>query len=80
MIKNKDKAQSDYLIVVSQSWTFHRMTSEERKHILLVLEIAKVKGSYKKRWEHLNDIYKSFLDSIGYTPTNWREPETVPTF
>ena len=69
-MKNKTQAREDYIEMVKKSWTYNRMTSEEKKKCLQILndEIkVEVYGtSYKQRWNTLNGVYWAYLVGLGY--------------
>lgn len=76
MKKNKEEARQDYITMVGESWTFDRLTGVEKIKIAGILRNAKIKGTYKQRWEQLGELYAAFLDGLGYAPIGWREPVT----
>lgn len=83
-MKDKERAVIDYLEMISKSWTWDRLTPEERAEFLKVInrEYAHktITGTYRHRWEVLDLVYYAYLVGIGYKPIGWREPETVPAF
>ena len=66
---------------IKQSWTWARLTPEERKRFDAV-NIDRIKGNKKQRIEAICAIYTAFLAGVGYDSPRWREPEpeTVPNF
>lgn len=78
----KENANHNYIEMTLESWTYDRMTEEEKKRCIDVLKYSKVKGSYDARWEQLHAIYYAFLMGLGYTGHRWRasENEITPTF
>ncbi|MCL2312512.1 MAG: hypothetical protein FWC41_08525 [Firmicutes bacterium] len=72
--------KNDYIKMILQSWTYERLTDEEKKFILSILIRIKLDGRMSRRtaFEFLNnEAYKPFLDSLGYNWENWRETEGV---
>ena len=61
--------------VIKTSWTWGRLTEEERKNFINMDVFGKIKGNDKMRVEWLNTIYHSFLSALGYKPIGWRETE-----
>lgn len=84
--KNKEFALHDFLGMVEQSWTWDRMTDEERARYIEALDWAfnagHVKGSYDDRWDALQLTYHMFLLGLDYKPLGWREQasEEAPLF
>lgn len=74
--RTKENAINNYITMTLASWTFDRMTDEEKKRCIESLKYAKVAGAYNTRWEILHSIYYAFLLGLGYTGGNWREPAT----
>ena len=74
--KNKDNVFTDYLEMIKKSWTYARMTKEEREKIQEILTSGKIKedikGTYQQRWQALNALYYAFLIGIGYNNFDWR--------
>lgn len=70
-----EKLNSNFDNMIKNSWTYNRLTKEEKNRLLNALERSKdvVKGTYKQRWEILQAIYSSFLVGCGYNGFNWRE-------
>ena len=67
--------------VISHSWTWERLTDEEKERFKTCIDFGRIGGSKRQRIEVLNMVYGAFLHGIGYTPTNWRETDTdAPQF
>ena len=84
-MRTKEQAKQDWLEMISKSWTWARLTEDERKAFSSLLEhpcsSAVIKGTYKDRWEACEALYHTFLEGLGYTPLEWREtPSTKTTF
>ena len=73
--ETKENATNNYISMTIHSWTFDRMTEDEKKRCIESLKYAKVAGAYNTRWEILHSIYHAFLLGLGYTGPRWREPE-----
>ena len=75
-MKNKDFVFVDYLEMIKKSWTYDRMTKEEREKIQEILTSGRIKedikGTYQQRWQALNALYYAFLIGIGYDNADWR--------
>ena len=80
--KWKEDAERDFFDVIKRSWTYDRMTEDEKIRFSRVLNSAPVRdavtGSYDHRRKVLQAVYESFLLAIGYNGFNWREPEPAP--
>ena len=78
---NKDLALYDFKVMIEKSWTYEKMTSEEKDNWERVLNdirtITCLKGNYDTRWNILQALYMSYLIGIGYDSFNWRESEEV---
>lgn len=83
MKKDKMQAITDFKKMIFNSWTYDRMTRDERERLALALDgvqAHEIKGNYNARIAALNLAYNSFLLAIGYTGFKWREkhPENIP--
>ena len=83
MEKLKENVLQDFKQMIYNSWTYNKMTPQEKHQWEEVLEHVKItnvlKGTYSQRWETLQAIYHSFLLALNYT-WNWREEEKEVTF
>lgn len=84
-MKSKENEQRDFVEMIEKSWTFDKMTEQEKAdcmELLLRSNQTAVKGSYKTRWNILLAVYHGFLAGLGYfrNPATWREenPEEIP--
>ena len=75
-MQDKERAKADFIKMILDSWTFSRLTEQERGRLAEALDVVRPGGTYEKRIEHLHDIYHAFLLGVGYTPTGWRETDT----
>ena len=77
MNKNKENAQADWTDMIVKSWTWAKLTNDERNKFgdELNKETTKriISGTYKQRWEILNALYSMFLEGCGYNGGTWRE-------
>ena len=77
MNKNKENAQADWTDMIVKSWTWAKLTNDERNKFgdELNKEATKriISGTYKQRWEILNALYSMFLEGCGYNGVNWRD-------
>ena len=77
MNKNKENAQADWTDMIVKSWTWAKLTREERNKFgdELNKETTKriISGTYRQRWEILNALYSMFLEGCGYNGGNWRD-------
>lgn len=84
MEKIKENVLQDFKQMIYNSWTYNKMTIEERKRLEEVFNhirtVSALKGTYSQRWETLQAIYHTFLLGIGYNSWNWREEEKEVTF
>ena len=84
-MRDKNLAKSNYLKSIEQSWTWAKLTQEEKEKFKELLDHpcsgAVIKGTYDQRWEACEALYYTFLEGLGYTPLEWREtPSTKTTF
>lgn len=77
MNKNKENAQADWTDMIIKSWTWAKLTNDEKNKFgdELNKEITQkvISGTYRQRWEILNALYSMFLEGCGYNGCNWRE-------
>lgn len=79
MYKDKDRAYSDFKSMITDSWTWDRLTDEERKTFEnhLACWSCSVGGSYDTRYGIFNLLYQAYLAGVGYNGFTWREPPKV---
>ena len=85
MERKKENAFSDFMDMIRNSWTYERMTGDEKRRLAKAFEWVEccgLVGTYKQRFAILYIAYNAFLQGIGYTDFNWREPDSaqVPMF
>lgn len=83
MKKDKMQAATDFKKMIFNSWTYDKMTRDERERLALALDSVQaheIKGDYNARRAALDLAYNSFLLGLGYNGFNWREkhPENIP--
>ena len=80
-MNEKENAVSYYFEnVTKKSWTWGKMTDEERDRFVEVLSNwkDKIKGNARARREQVCMIYDAFLEGIGYTGFMWRSENPSP--
>lgn len=81
---DKDLALPMFKEMIENSWTYERLTNDEKQRLSELFMNIRVfdalKGSYNQRWEILEAIYTAFLKGVGYTNFNWRENKEVARF
>lgn len=77
---DKETAIEKYYHNVTVSWTYARLTEQEKakfKELIFSPRVkAGVKGTLSQRWNILDAIYYSFLMALDYKPIGWREEDT----
>lgn len=77
MNKDKNEVFNNYFEMIKNSWTYNKLTNEEKEKLKDILTdsriLTDIKGSYNQRWSALNCIYFTFLKMLDYNPLNWRE-------
>ena len=58
---------------LTQSWTWKRLTEEEKKKFNNMNVLDRLKGTNNQRIDSLNLIYHAFLLGLGYDSPNWRD-------
>ena len=73
----KEKALEKFAEMIGQSWTYEKMTKEEKEKLRDLIYSDRVietqKGTYKQRWCILQAIYYAYLMGLDYKPIGWRE-------
>lgn len=66
-------AVEDYFqSVIKNSWTWEKLTEEERKRFIDMNVFDQIKGNDQTRKEWMRTIYEAFLVALGYEPVGWR--------
>lgn len=77
MERLKENVFKDHYEMIKNSWTYAKLTNEEKERLnLLVYDNCvrkSIKGTYNQRYEMLNILYRAFLLGVGYNDGNWRE-------
>lgn len=77
MTQSKENAIPMFLEMIKESWTYARLTEEERQRFLDTVEWAYgqgyIKGDFQTRYGIMQCIYDAFLAALDYKPTGWRE-------
>ena len=78
MNREKEYAVKDFIKNIEQSWTYLRLTEDERKRFKKEINWCErqniIKGNYLQRYHLMNGLYKMFLSGCGYKgQVNWRE-------
>lgn len=80
--KTKDNAFLKFIEMITESWTYEKLTEEEQKHLLDTFEqeniIGNIKGDFNQRWNIMQAMYSCFLSALNYAddPIKWRQKET----
>ena len=78
-MKDKENAWSDFRQMMIKSWTFNRLTDDEKIKAFDALRFANdyckaITGSYRERWNTMNAVWFAFLLGVGYdNSTDWRK-------
>ena len=75
----KENARPEFLLMVMESWTYNRMTVDEKSTCLDKIITATIKGRFLQRWTQLQAVFSAYLDSIGYSGAGWRDAQNAPT-
>lgn len=77
--EKREQIKSDFLNMIFNSWTYARLTKEEKSRLIEVYNNTQTreaqKGTKAEQWEILQAIYTSFLNALNYKPIGWREQE-----
>lgn len=77
-MKKQTGIVSDYIErVIKKSWTWEKLTDDEKKRFLAMQVFDRIKGNDATRIEWLNTIYSAFLDALEYKPIGWREAPEI---
>ena len=81
MTRNKESAEFDWWKMTKESWTYKRLTQDERDRLTEAIDSVNLFGSYKQRFEYLHSVYYAFILALGYDATGWRETDrNTPNF
>ena len=59
--------------VIKHSWTWKRLTEEERQRFINMDVFERIRGDEQTKIEWLCTIYASYIVALGYKPVGWRE-------
>lgn len=77
MTKHTMVVENYFQNVIKKSWTWERLTEEERKRFIDMDVFDKIKGCDKTRIEWVHTIYASYITALGYKPIGWREEAEI---
>lgn len=81
MKKQSNVVENYFQNVIKKSWSWEKLTNEERKRFIDMDVFDRIKGNDQTRIEWLNTIYQSFLAALDFEPIGWRETERdTPNF
>lgn len=81
MQKYSNAVENYFQDVIKKSWSWERLSTEERQRFMDMNVFDRIKGNDKTRIEWLNTIYQAFLSALDYKPIGWREAEKdIPYF
>jgi len=73
----KENAIHNFRVMIMNSWTYQRLTEDEKEQILQTIEWGRtqniIRGNFKQRWDIMQLMYTAFLNALGYKPMGWRE-------
>ena len=74
--RTKENALLRFCSMICRSWTFDRMTSEEKERCISALlkteNFNALRGNFEARWHILEVVYDAFLSGLGYDGFLWR--------
>ena len=80
---NKENAYGDFIKMIRHSWTWAKLTEEERQTFIDECDFwnhETIVGTYRQRLKTLNGLYSMFLNGLGYRRGNFRSEEDEPAF
>lgn len=67
----------DFIIMTKASWTYNKMTEDEKSRCIDLLTSERVKMCLlyndKHKWRILNAVYNAYLLGLGYDGFEWRD-------
>ena len=63
--------------IIKKSWTWEKLTEEEKQRFIKMQVFDRVKRNDKTRIEWLNTIYQAYLTALMYKPIGWREEAEI---
>lgn len=76
MTKYSPAVENYFQDAIKKSWTWERLTEDEKQRFVDMHVFDRIKGNDKTRIEWLNTIYTAYLTALGYEPIGWREPKS----
>lgn len=73
MMKCSGVVENYFQNVIKKSWTWRRLTEEEKQRFEDMDVFERIKGNDETKIEWLGTIYLSYIDALGYKPIGWRE-------
>lgn len=73
--ETKNAVYNYFNTVIVNSWTWERLTDDERERFKTCIDFSRIGGSQQQRVKVLNMVYSAFLHGVGYKPTGWRETD-----
>lgn len=74
---NNEEIVKEYIEMTRNSWTYQRLTMEEKSRLIDLFYHVSVLDSLKytreHKWKILHDVYFAFLIGLDYKPIGWRE-------
>lgn len=81
MKKYSNAVENYFKNVIKKSWSWEKLTDDERQRFIDMDVFDKIKGNDNTRIEWLNTVYQSFLAALKFTSIGWRETEKdLPKF
>ena len=69
----REEIRQDIINIYTKSWTYERLSKDERENVIAILRDCKLYGNNKKQIaETLHDVYSAFLTALNYKPFGWR--------
>lgn len=60
---------------IRTTWTWQRLTDDERGRMVEALERVQLRGTFREQVEQIYIAEYAFLFDLGYNPIEWRETE-----
>ena len=75
--RNKDTALLHFCAMICRSWTFERMTHDEKERCISTLwwtaNQNALRGNFGAMWIVMQAVYNAFLSGLGCDGSKWRE-------
>lgn len=72
MRPKKFRTLDEFMPALFESWTWKKLTEEERARFCTNIVFVPQSGSHEERMEQLACVYSMFLVGCGYDGINWR--------